>query len=233
MRNLAMSFAVLACTSALAAPLTLDFTTETVGAEPRGVAAAIGHWLVMKDGDKTVLAVDGRKWSEGQAAPGLADKARALYGERYGEFLDNVQAYAYFPLAVVKDVEDFREGTITLRFKGLEGRVDQAAGIVFNLKANGDYLVLRANCLEDNLVLFKYQKGHRSSVKWIRNTPTPSKQWHDMKLTVKGLQVTGYLDGKPYLEHTLPESVSGRVGLWSKADSFVYMDDVKIEPAGR
>lgn len=233
MRTLILSFALLASTSALAAPIALDFGTETVGAEPRRVAAAVGNWLVMKDGDKTVLAVDGRKWSQGQAAPGLADKARALYGERYAEFLDNVQAYAYFPLAVVKDVRDFREGVITLRFKGLEGRVDQAAGIVFNLKPNGDYLVLRANCLEDNLVLFKYEKGHRSSVKWIRNTPTPSKQWHELKLVVKGLQVTGYLDGKSYLEHTLSEPVLGRVGLWSKADSFVYMADVKIDAAGR
>lgn len=233
MRALVVSFSLLACTSALAAALTLDFGADTVGAEPRRLTAAVGHWLVLKDGDKNVLAVDGRKWSEGQPAPGLADKARALYGERYAEFLDNVQAYAYFPLAVVTDVADFREGTITLHFKGLEGRVDQAAGIVFNLKPNGDYLVLRANCLEDNFVLFRYEKGRRSSVKWIRNTPTPSKQWHEMKLVVKGTQVTGYLDGKPYLEHMLSESVSGRVGLWSKADSFVYMDELKIEPAGR
>jgi hypothetical protein len=32
----------------------------------------------------------------------VADKARAIYGERYAEFLDNVQAYAYFPYAVAK-----------------------------------------------------------------------------------------------------------------------------------
>ncbi len=31
-----------------------------------------------------------------------------------------------------------------------------------------------ANALENNLVLFKYEKGNRSSVKWIRKTPTPS-----------------------------------------------------------
>lgn len=70
-------------------------------------------------------------------------------------------------------------------------------------------------------------------MKWIRNTPTPSRQWHELKLVVNGLQVSGSLDGKPYLEHTLSEPVSGRIGLWSKADSFVYMDDVRIEAAGR
>lgn len=55
----------------------------------------------------------------------------------------------------MNEVKDFREGTITVRFKGVAGRIDQAAGILFDVKPNGDYLTLRANCLEDNLVLFK------------------------------------------------------------------------------
>lgn len=127
MRALVLSLALLVCGAAMAALLTLDFSGDTVGAEPKRVVPAVGNWLVMKDGDKNVLAVDGRKWSNGQPAGGLADKARALYGDRYAEFLDNVQAYAFFPLAVVKELDDFRGGTISLRFKGLEGRVDQAA----------------------------------------------------------------------------------------------------------
>lgn len=159
---------------------------------------------------------------------GLADKARALYGERYAEFLDNVKSYAYFPLAVNREVKDFREGEISLRFKGIAGRIDQGAGIVFNLQPNGNYLVLRANCLENNLVLFTYEHGKRSSIKWIRNVPTPSKQWHDLKLQVRGKDVKGYLDGKLYLEHTLMQPVSGRVGVWSKADSVVYFDDFQL-----
>jgi hypothetical protein len=130
-------------------------------------------------------------------------------------------------------VKDFREGTITVRFKGVAGRIDQAAGILFDVKPNGDYLTLRANCLEDNLVLFKYEKGRRSSVKWIRNTPTPAGQWHELKLTVTGSKIEGFLDGKPTLSHDLGRPVSGRIGLWSKADSVVYFDDLRVEPAAR
>ena len=59
-----------------------------------------------------------------------------------------------------------------VRFEGISGRIDQGAGILFNLKPNGDYLTIRANPLENNLVLWKFEKGKRSSVKWIRNTPT-------------------------------------------------------------
>jgi hypothetical protein len=212
-------------------PLKIDFSDETVGAEPKSFISVVGVWRIETDGNNKVLVVDGRQWKEGQTAAGIADKARALYGERYAEFLDRVQAYAYFPYAAAKDVADFRDGDISVRFEGISGRIDQGAGILFNLKQNGDYLTIRANPLENNLVLWKFEKGRRSSVKWIRNTPTPTRQWHDLKVRIAGPKVEGYLDGKLYLEHTLPEPVSGRIGLWSKADSHMYFDDYTVTPA--
>jgi hypothetical protein len=212
-------------------PLKIDFSDETAGAEPKSFVSVVGVWRIESDGNNKVLVVDGRQWKEGQASAGLADKARALYGDRYAEFLDRVQAYAYFPYAVTKGVEDFRNGEISVRFEGISGRIDQGAGILFNLKPNGDYLTIRANPLENNLVLWKFEKGKRSSVKWIRNTPTPTRQWHDLKVRIAGTSVEGYLDGKLYLEHTLPEPVAGRIGLWSKADSHMYFDDFTATPS--
>jgi hypothetical protein len=225
----AMAAALL--TSALAAPIKVDFANETVGAEPKSFVSIVGVWRIESEGGTKVLAVDGRQWKEGQSAAGIADKARALYGERYAEFLDRVQAYAYFPYSVAKDVQDFTNGEIAVRFEGISGRIDQGAGLLFNLKPNGDYLTVRANPLENNLVLWRFEKGKRSSVKWIRNTPTPSRQWHDLKVRISGAKVEAYLDGKLYLEHTLPEPVSGRIGLWSKADSHVYFNDFTVTPA--
>src|SRR5215213_6862167 len=175
-----VALAALALPGLAAQPTKIDFSEETVGADPKSLVPVVGVWRIESESGKKVLAVDGRQWKEGQSSAGLADKARALYGERYAEFLDRVQAYAYFPYAVVKDVDDFRNGEITVRFEGLSGRIDQGAGILFNLKPNGDYLTVRANCLENNLVLWKFEKGKRSSVKWIRNTQTPSRQWHDL-----------------------------------------------------
>jgi hypothetical protein len=212
-------------------PLKIDFSDETVGAEPKSFLSVVGVWRIETDGANKVLVVDGRQWKEGQTSAGIADKARALYGERYAEFLDRVQAYAYFPYTVAKDVTDFRDGEISVRFEGISGRIDQGAGILFNLKPNGDYLTVRANPLENNLVLWKFEKGRRSSVKWIRDTPTATRQWHDLKVRIAGTKVEGYLDGKRYLEHTLPEAVSGRIGLWSKADSHMYFDDYTVTPS--
>ena len=212
-------------------PLKIDFSDETVGAEPKSFLSVVGVWRIETDGNKKVLVVDGRQWKEGQASAGLADKARALYGDRYAEFLDRVQAYAYFPYTVAKDVSDFRDGEISVRFEGISGRIDQGAGILFSLKPNGDYLTVRANPLENNLVLWKFEKGKRSSVKWIRDTPTPTRQWHDLKVRIAGTKVEGYLDGKLYLEHVLPQPVTGRIGLWSKADSHMYFDDYTVTPS--
>jgi hypothetical protein len=233
-RSALVAIAVLAALAVpvlAATPVKIDFAAETIGAEPKSLIPVVGIWRIENDAGRKVLAVDGRQWKEGQSSANIADKARALYGERYAEFLDRVQAYAYFPYAVAPNVSDFRQGEITVQFEGLSGRIDQGAGILFNLKPNGDYLTIRANCLENNLVLWKLEKGKRSSVKWVRNTPTASRQWHELKLRITGTKVEGYLDGKLYLEHTLSQPVSGRVGLWSKADSHMYFADYTVTAA--
>src|SRR5262250_2676200 len=213
----AIGLAALTLPGLAAQPTAIDFSGETVGAEPKAVVPVVGIWRIENDNGKNVLTVDGRQWKEGQSSAGIADKARALYGERYAEFLDRVQAYAYYPYVVAKDVDDFKNGEITVRFEGLSGRIDQGAGILFNLKPNGDYLTIRANCLEDNLVLWKSEKGRRSSVEWVRNAPTASHQWHDLKVRIAGTKVEGWLNGKLYLQYALKEPVSGKIDLWSKA----------------
>jgi len=208
--------------------VTFDFSGETVGAPPKSFSAAVGNWIIDKDGDNTVLVVDGSKWKQGVASAGLADKARALYGKRYAEFLDNVTAYAYYPFAVAGNVENFTNGEIKVRFKSIAGRIDQGAGILFDLKPNGDYYALRANPLENNLVLWRYKQGRRSSVSWVRNVNTPSRRWHTLRLTVEDNLVKGYVNGRQYLSYHLPDPVSGRVGLWTKADSVVYFDNYQV-----
>jgi len=208
-----------------------DFSNEVPGSDPVSVVPVVGTWKIADDAGNKVLVVDGRRWRQGQASANLADKARSLYGERYAEFLDNVQAYAFFPYAVVRGVDAFTEGEVALRFKALSGRIDQAAGIVFGLKPNGDYLALRANPLENNLVLWQFVRGKRSSLKWIRNTPTPSGVWQTLRLAVAGRDVEGYLGDTLYLRHVLDQPVSGRLGVWSKADSHVYIDDFTVAPA--
>jgi hypothetical protein len=233
---LAVTFGALALTGYFAASaqaqktpeIKFDFEDEMVGSQPKSFLPIVGNFSIGSEDSNKVLVIDGRKWQQGQTAAGVAERAKTLYGERYGEFLDNVKAFAYFPYAVATGVDDFREGEISLRFKGISGRIDQGAGILFNLKPNGDYLTVRANPLENNLVLWKFEKGKRSSVKWVRDVPTPTKTWHELKIVIKGNTVDAFLNGKHVLTHQLAEPVSGKIGVWSKADSHMYIDDYRV-----
>lgn len=212
--------------------VTVDLSNEKEGADPTRFLSVVGDWSIATDEGKKVLLVDGRAWKRGQPAGGLADKARAIYGSRHEEFIDNVKAFAYFPYAVAQGVDDFQNGEISLRFKLLGGALDQCAGILFNLKPNGDYLAVRFNGKEDNLVLWTFEKGKRSFVKkGVKDVHIPYKEWHAMKIAVHGTQLEGWLDGERLLDYTLPAPVSGKVGVWSKTDSISEFGDYTVTPA--
>ncbi|HKV07159.1 MAG TPA: hypothetical protein VJ725_03410 [Thermoanaerobaculia bacterium] len=210
----------------------VDLAGEKVGTEPTRFLSVVGDWSIVADQGQKVLLVDGRAWKKGQPAGGLADKARAIYGSRHEEFIDNVKAFAYFPYAVAEGVDDFQNGEISIRFKLLGGALDQCAGILFNLKPNGDYLAVRFNGKEDNLVLWTFDKGKRSFVKkGVKDVHIPYKEWHTMKIAVHGTQLEGYLDGEKLLDYTLAAPVSGKVGVWSKTDSIAEFADYTVTPA--
>ncbi|HYL76672.1 MAG TPA: hypothetical protein VEU96_20830 [Bryobacteraceae bacterium] len=224
-------FAALAV-SAFAETIHIDVAKEKAGSEPSHFLAVVGNWVVVQDGGKNVLMVDGRQWKKGQPAGGLADKARLIYGSRHEEFIDNVKAFAYFPYAVVQGITDFHNGEIAMRFQIVDGQLDQCAGILFNLKPNGDYLTVRFNGKEDNLVLWTFNKGKRSFVKkGAEDMPLATKKWHDMKIAIQGTKLQGYLNGKLLLEYTLAEPASGKIGVWSKTDSVSYFDGYTVNPA--
>jgi Laminin G domain len=207
----------------------VDLSRERAGHEPTKFLAVVGNWTIVDDGGKRVLGVDGRSWLRGQPAGSLAEKARAIYGARNEEFIDNVKAWAYFPYAVATDVPDFHDGEISIRFKIVAGQLDQCAGILFNLKPNGDYLTVRFNGMEDNVVLWTFNKGVRKFVKRApESLPLARNQWHTLLISVHGTNLQASLNGKHVLDYTLAEPVSGKVGVWSKTDSVSYFDDYTV-----
>src|SRR5258708_1263136 len=207
----------------------IEVAAEKSGAEPQAFLPMVGNWVVAKDGAKNVVMVDGRQCKRGHPSGGLADKARAIYGNRHEDFIDNVKAFAYFPIAVAQKVDDFRNGEISMRFQIVEGALDRCAGILFNVKPNGDYLTVRFNGKEDNLVLWTFNKGTRKFVKkGSEDVPLQRKEWYAMKIAVQGTKLEGYLNGKKLLDYTLPEAVTGKVGVWSKTDSVSLFDDFRV-----
>jgi hypothetical protein len=189
----------------------------------------IGVWQIEKDGPNQVYAEDGSKWVQGELSLGARDNATALYGAKGSDFLKNIAVYKAFPLSIYREVKNFNNGTLSVSFKAISGKEDQAAGVAFNIRETGEYLVVRANALENNLILFSFTNGQRSHVMDVESVPTAPQQWHTLKLVIEGNKVEGYVDDKKYLDYSLQENVRGRIGLWSKSDSHVLFKSFIVQ----
>jgi hypothetical protein len=257
-----MKTAVLCALSAMlacAADLKIDLGKEQAGKPPARFEPMVGTWVVAKDGADTVIMVDGRPWVAGKDNPTklLIETARKLYGTSNEELMDNAKQFAYYPVAVLKGVDNFSNGTISMKFKTMGGESDRCSGILFNVKPNGDWLSVRYNDTENNVALWEFHNGIRRNMKFSdREKPfmLDRKSWHELKLTIDGASLKAWLDGTPALEFTLGSEpaagrrgppnadlfpannpvlrppVAGRIGLWSKTDSTSYFKDYVVSP---
>jgi hypothetical protein len=239
-----------------AADLKVDFSKEQTGKVPVNFEPMVGTWVVAQDGPDKVIMVDGRPWVANKDNPTrlLIQSARKLYGTSNEELMDNAKQFAYYPVALLKGLDNFSDGAISLKFKTISGDSDRCSGILFNVKPNGDWLAVRYNDTENNVALWEFHNGIRRNVKFSdRNKPfmLDRNVWHELKMTVNGTDFKAWLDGSLALEHTLgtePSSargtpspdlspasnpvlrppLAGRVGLWSKTDSTSYFKNYVV-----
>jgi hypothetical protein len=214
--------------SAPPAGTVVTFDSEPAGAPSPSFEAVVGDWYIAEEAGAHGLKVDGARWRSGTPSANLADQAKRLYGDRYAEFLDGVRAFAFFPLAVWKSERQASDLDVSVRFYPTGGKVDQAAGIAFAVQPDGSYLGVRANALEDNILYFRVSKGRRTVIDNVRNVPTPSKTWHALSLEIHGARIAVTLDGQKRFEKILDQPPTGKLGLWSKADSQVLFDDFSV-----
>jgi hypothetical protein len=232
-----------------AADIKVDLTAERVGRPPTTFEPMVGSWVIGEDGGEKVVMVDGRPWVASKDNPTrlLIEGARRLYGTSNEELMDNAKQFAYYPVAVLKSVESFSNGSISVKFKTIAGESDRCSGILFNVKPNGDWLAVRYNDTENNVALWEFHNGLRRPVKFADRTKKfmlDRAAWHELKLTIEGVQLKAFVDDQLAIEHTLGSEpgpgrngaapnpdlfpannpvlrppVKGRVGLWSKTDS--------------
>ena len=148
--------AVLLFASVRAADIKVDLSKERVGRPPVTFEPMVGTWVVAQDGPDKVIMVDGRPWAASKDNPTklLIQSARKLYGTSNEELMDNAKQFAYYPVAVLTGVDNFSNGTISMKFKTIAGDADQCSGILFNVKANGDWLAVRYNEKDNNIALW-------------------------------------------------------------------------------
>lgn len=145
-----------------------------------------------------------------------------------------------FPLAIADD-GSFQDLDLSVTFKPISGEKDQAAGLVWRLQDADNYYIVRANALENNVVLYKVQNGKRTDLAlkgegrtYGKKSTVPSGQWSTLRVTARGKLFEVYLNGTKLYEvedETLKEA--GKIGLWTKADSVTYFDDLKVTALGR
>ncbi len=132
-----------------------------------------------------------------------------------------------FPL-LIADQGTFKDLEISVKFKAVEGKVDRAGGLVFRLKDANNYYIVRANALEDNYRLYHVVDGKRRQFAGA-NFKVTSGEWHELRVECVGNKMICYYDGQKKIEATDDTfKDGGKVGLWTKADSLTYFDDLKV-----
>ncbi|HJX83707.1 MAG TPA: family 16 glycoside hydrolase, partial [Candidatus Angelobacter sp.] len=132
-----------------------------------------------------------------------------------------------FPL-LVADEGSFKDLDLSVKFKAVSGNVDRAGGLVFRLKDPNNYYVVRANALEDNYRLYHVVNGRRVQFAGA-NFKVTSEEWHELRVEIVGNKIICYYDGNKKIEATDDTfRDAGKVGLWTKADSITYFDDLRV-----
>jgi hypothetical protein len=134
-----------------------------------------------------------------------------------------------FPVAVA-DEPSLADVRLSVRCKPVSGKVDQGCGLIFRFADADNYYVTRANALEDNVRLYHVVKGKRVQFGgWDGKVKTGT--WHELRVDAKGDHFTVYFDGTKVIESADSTFKSaGKVGVWTKADSVIYFDDLTVTP---
>jgi hypothetical protein len=191
----------------------VDFSDDTIGQPPKGFefghtarTGAPGRWIVQAEGTNKYLV---------QTDP---DSTRSR-----------------FPVAVLSNVST-ADVDLSVRFKPLSGRVDQAAGLVWRYRDEDNYYIVRANALENNVVLYKVETGKRTDLPlkgegrtYGKKAAVPANQWSTLRVVVTGPLFEVHLNGaKLYEVEDATFKLAGKVGVWTKADSVTRFDDLTV-----
>jgi hypothetical protein len=141
-----------------------------------------------------------------------------------------------FPLAIW-DASSIRDGEVSVAFKAVDGTVDQAAGVVWRYQDPNNYYIVRANALENNVVLYKVENGVRLSLA-PKGLPSrsygvrrqiPVSQWNILRIAFTGSLFTVFLNSERLFEvEDQTFTKAGKTGLWTKADSVTHFNEFTV-----
>ena len=189
---------------------TWSFDADKLDATPSGFSfgrtgkGAQGKWIVIADGG--------------------AASGKQVLAQRDADDTDY-----RFPVALA-DAPVLADVRASVKCKPVSGKVDQACGLVFRAVDFDNYYVARANALEDNVRLYHVVKGERKQfASWSGKVKTGT--WHELRADAKSDRLEIYFDGKKVIDaKDATFKAAGKIGVWTKADSVTYFEDLVAAP---
>jgi hypothetical protein len=132
-----------------------------------------------------------------------------------------------FPVAIA-DASVLADAAISVRCKPISGKIDQVCGVVWRYQDANTYYVSRANALENNVRIYRVTDGKRKTLANV-DAPVATQVWHEHRVEVKGDRFVVTFDGKQVIDvRDSAIAKPGRIGLWTKADTVMYFDDLTV-----
>lgn len=191
----------------------MDFSQDVIDQAPKGFE--FGHTAKVGSPGKWLVQAEG--------------------ANKYLVQLDADRTGSRFPVAVVADIKTANVD-LSVRFRPVSGRGDQAAGLVWRFQDENNYYIVRANALENNVVLYKVQNGRRTDLPlkgegrtYGKPSKVPSGQWGTLRVVVRGALFEVYHNGSKLFEvEDTTFTQAGKLGVWTKADSVTQFDDLTV-----
>jgi hypothetical protein len=186
-------------------PKVWSFAKDEIGKPPAGFEFAVtakkkrGTWVIVKDGDNLVLAQT-----------------------------DRDKTVRRFATALVKGSK-YKNLRLSMKAKLVAGEVESVAGLVWRYQDPDNYYVARWNT--DSVRVDRVVKGERQLL-----TPREiavkleAKAWHVLTVEHRGDAIKVFVGKKKVFEgNDKTYTEAGPIGLWIKADSLTYFDDLTVE----
>jgi hypothetical protein len=190
-------------------PKTFNFDSDTVAKAPTGFTSyatgggPAGKWVVTEMND-------------------------AASGKQAVVQTDADKTDTRFPV-LIADSGEYADLDISMKAKAISGKIDQGMGLVFRFRDPQSYYIVRANALENNFRLYRMVNGKRLQFAGA-NAKVSSGQWHTVRVVAKGDHITCWFDGKQLIDAHDKTYTTGKIGLWTKADSVIAFDDLTVSP---
>jgi hypothetical protein len=117
---------------------------------------------------------------------------------------------------------------LEVSFLPIQGRADMGGGLIWRATDDRNYYLARANPLEQNIRVYRVEKGVRHLLQNFDQT-IDVRQWHTLRVTHRGCRVNIFYDDKQVFDLCDKTFHDGMIGLWTKSDAVTYFDDLRLQ----